>query len=467
MAKMGSDPPPADVLFVEDDEATRDTVSEALSAEGYRVVGLPSGGAALRHLERCDAGVVLLDLGLPDMDGLDLLPKLKAIDESTVAVVMTGRDDIATVVDAMKRGAESFLVKPVDMQTLLAAVAKALEQHRLYRHASAYRQRVASVPPGEVGETELVGSSAAIRAVRELIATVAPTDASVVIRGESGVGKGVVARLLHRHSRRPSGPFVDLSCAALPANLVESEIFGYEPGAFTGAKGRKPGLLEVANGGTLFLDEVAELELPAQGKLLKVIEEKRFRRVGGVRDVSADVRFVVATHVDLRRAVAEKRFRQDLLFRLDVFEIEIPPLRERGDDVLELAYHFVRQLNPHLGRRARRLADPAARALLRYSWPGNVRELHNVMERALILTAGEEIRLAHLPADLRVSRGDAPAAVMTLEAVEARHVEHALRAAGGNVKRTAGLLGISRSTLYAKMERYGLQASPSATEAEE
>jgi DNA-binding NtrC family response regulator len=449
---------PGRVLVVDDEAWLRETLCQVLEAEGHRIEAAADATSALKVLEQVSVEVVLTDLGLPDMDGLELLSRLAALEDHPAVVVLTGRDNLETIVEAMRRGAENFLVKPVDIPTLTLTVAKALDKYRLYRHAAVYREATASKAKGaQPGERELVGSSDAMREVRELVAKVAPTDSSVVLLGESGTGKGAVAHFIHRYSQRPSGPFVDLSCAALPANLVESEVFGFEKGAFTDAKLRKPGLLEIAHGGTMFLDEIAELDLSAQSKLLKVIEDRTFRRLGGVRDVEVDVRFVVATHGDLRKAVAAGRFRNDLYYRLNVFGIEIPPLRERGEDVIELAFHFIKELNPRVGREVKRIAEPAAALLLGYPWPGNVRELRNVIERAMILATGASITAANLPADLRRGAGDGErGAIATLDEVEAAHIEHVVTVCRGNIKLAAQRLGISRSTLYAKLERLGL-----------
>ncbi len=450
------------MLVVEDEPAVCEAIESVLTAAAYRVVTAGSGAAALRCLDEQWADAVVLDLGLPDMDGLELLVEMVALDDAPSVVVLTGRDDLLTVVEAMRRGAENFLVKPVDAATLTQAVEKAVRQRRLVRHVDVYREAVAAkAAAGVIEERELVGSSEAMRKVRELAARVAPTDSSVVLQGESGTGKGVLARLIHRHSHRAAGPFVDLSCAALPPTLVESELFGHEKGAFTDAKTRKPGLLEVAHGGTLFLDEVAELDLAAQSKLLKVLEERCFRRVGGLREVEVDVRLIVATHVDLRQAVEEGRFRGDLFYRLNVFRIEMPPLRERGEDILELAYAFIAELNPRMRRRVTRIADAAAQCLLRFPWPGNVRELRNVIERAMILATGDTLTPAHLPDDIRAAaRGRPSGRVATLEEVEAAHIEKVLKLCQGNIKLAAERLGISRSTLYAKLERLGHTVRP-------
>ena len=448
---------PGQILVVEDDAGVRSALEEVLKAESHAVVTARTAGEARSYLEQYHAEVIILDLGLPDVDGLDLLPELINTAEDAAIVVMTGRGDIQTVVEAMKRGAESFLVKPVDIKTLLPTVEKALRQHRLTHHAAVYRAAVAARTNAKAPtERELVGSSPPMAKVRELIAQVAPTQSSVVISGESGTGKGIVARLIHDHSRRPQGPFVDLSCAALPGTLVESEIFGHERGAFTDAVAQKPGLLEVANGGTLFLDEIGELELAAQAKLLKVIEDRSFRRLGGVRQLGVDVRFLVATHRDLAELVGDGRFRGDLFYRLNVFQIALPPLRERGEDIIELAYRFIAELNPRLGRQVKRVSGSAAALLMRYPWPGNVRELRNVIERTLILSVGETITAANLPPDLHDGApADPLGGVETLAESEAAHIERVVRLAGDNLKLAARCLGISRSTLYAKLARLG------------
>ncbi|MFH1176091.1 MAG: sigma-54 dependent transcriptional regulator, partial [Acidobacteriota bacterium] len=349
---------PGTILLVEDDAEVRGAVRELLTLERHSVTEAATAGEALELLRRSDMELVLLDLGLPDMDGLELLSRVRIHDENQVVVVLTGRGDIETVVEAMKRGAENFLVKPVQVEPLLAAVNRAIGQYRLRRHqltTIAERQRR--------GVPEPVGSSKIMRRVRDMANRVAATDSSVVLLGESGTGKGLIAQLIHHLSRRAAGPVMDINCAALPAQLLESELFGHERGAFTDARDRKLGLFEAAHGGTLFLDEVADLDPAVQSKLLKALEDRRFRRLGGVRDITVDVRIIVATHRDLRADVASGRFRQDLFYRLNVIPLRVPPLREREEDIPLLAEHFLQKFTAETGRPVRGIT-PEAMALL-------------------------------------------------------------------------------------------------------
>jgi DNA-binding NtrC family response regulator len=440
------------VLVVEDSPEFRTLLRTMLGQVGLDVTEAATAAAATDQLERQDHDLVLLDLGLPDMDGLELLARLRQIDDRLVVVVLTGRGDIETVVEAMKRGAENFLVKPVERAALLSVVERALEGARLLRaqHSTLAERRRRD--PGEP-----VGSSRAMRRVRELAARVAETDASVVLTGESGTGKGLVAQLIHRLSRRSEAPMLDLNCAALPPQFLESELFGHERGAFTDARDRKMGLFEVAHGGTVFLDEIAEMDPLVQGKLLKSLEDRRFRRLGGVRDINVDVRLIVATSANLRERVEAGGFRQDLFYRLNVFEITLPALRERGDDVMALAMHFIGQLNPVLHRRVARIASSATALLSAYPWPGNVRELRNVVERALILAQGEELGPEHLPPELHRPQARPPVGMSTLAELERNHIRAAIEATGGNLKSAAATLGIARSTLYRKIEEHGLK----------
>ena len=450
---------PGRILVVEDDPRTSEMLCTWLTAEGYAVTAVDTGAAAIEHTEARDPEVVLLDLGLPDQDGIDLLPRFKDGDELISVIILTGQTDTRTVVEAMLRGADNFLPKPVSLEVLLNAVAQTLERHRALARLSVYRAANASrATDFDSVLSELVGASAAITRVRELVAAVAETDSAVVLHGETGTGKDIVARGIHRLSPRSDGPLTVVNCASLPDALVESELFGHEKGAFTGAAEKKPGLLEIASGGTVFLDEIAELPLQAQSKLLKAVESQSFRRVGGVREISTDVRFIVASHRDLGDAVNDGSFRADLYYRFNVFRIEIPPLRDRGDDILELAHHFVHELNPLVRRRVTSIAKRAQDLLLRYPWPGNARELRNVVESAMI-RAGDSTSLApaHLPDNLRTRASAAASVNKTLAEVEGEHIRRVIESTEGNIQRSAKILGISRSTLYAKLDQLGLR----------
>jgi len=459
--KETTDPPTgaSRILVVEDDPSTSEMLCDWLVGEGHTVDSVDTVAAARQYLEHRAPELVLLDLGLPDESGLDFLPELKDSGELVSVIVLTGTTDTQTVVEAMLRGADHFLSKPVALEVLRKTLSRVMERHFAMRHFSVYRE-VTSSRAGDHAQilAELIGSSEAVNRVRALVASVADTDAAVVLYGETGTGKDIVARGIHRLSKRAAGPFTDVNCASLPEQLVESELFGYEKGAFTGAGNRKPGLLESANGGTVFLDEIAELDLQSQSKLLKAVENRSFRRVGGVREISTDVRFIVATHRDLEEEVAGGRFRADLHYRLGVFRIEIPPLRERGDDILELANHFIRLFNTALQHSITGLSPRAQELLLKYPWPGNARELRNFIESAMIRAGGETtITPALLPSALRTSGTSDSSPHETLAEIEEEHIRRVLKATGANIQQSAKILGISRTTLYSKLDMYGLR----------
>ncbi|MCD4748560.1 MAG: sigma-54 dependent transcriptional regulator [Thermoanaerobaculales bacterium] len=446
---------PGRIVVVEDDEALAVAIGKVLENVGHGVEIAGCGAELEGYLAHQIPEVILLDLNLPDRDGMDLLPMVKEMDEDISVIVITGKQDVGTVVEAMKRGADHFLAKPFALEELNAEVTKVLAQHRLRRRLAVYSERVSSPSAGEV-LPDLVGTSKPIKAVRDLVAQVAETDASVVLLGETGTGKGMIARGIHHLSRRASGAFVEINCASVQPQLLEAEIFGYEKGAFTGAVARKPGLLEISDGGTLFLDEIAEMDLQAQGKLLTAIESGSFRRVGGIKEIHVDVRVIAATHHDLEKEAASGTFRQDLFYRLNVFQIALPALRERLDDVLELAHHFIRALNPSLGRSVESLSPRTAALLASYQWPGNVRELRNVIERAMILARGPELRPEHIPPNLRAKGAGAGTVLNSMSDVEREHIEKVLSALNFNIKQAASILGISRSTLYLKMKQYDI-----------
>ncbi len=365
---------------MDDDPDIRESLASALDPSRYVLVSAADGGSALSVAEGFSPEVVLLDLGLPDVQGLDLIPRLREFDELTGIIVLTATSEISVVVRAMRLGADNFLVKPVSLETLNEVLGRTLLARRRDRQLRAMVVR----SEGSEGQV-IVGGSRPMRRVVDLINQVADTDATVLLEGESGSGKGLAAEMIHRASARADGPFLDMNCAGLSPMLLESELFGHEKGAFTDAGQTKPGLLEIASGGSVFLDEIGEMPPEVQSKLLKVLESRRFRRVGGIRDITTNVRLVAASNRDLKAAVQEGTFREDLFYRLNVFAINIPPLRHRADDILELAHHFLGELNRAMGTKVEGFDAPASEILKHYSWPGNVRELRNVVERAVIL----------------------------------------------------------------------------------
>ncbi len=442
------------VLLVDDDPHILRSLSRFFQNSGWATHTAPSGEDAVRAYEAVAPDVVLLDLVLPGISGLEVLELI--VPAGATVVLLTGEGQVSTAVEAMRKGAENFLTKPVEMDYLEAALLKALRTARL---REVNRRLSAAVQDG-TGDKDFFGGSARMQALAERAHLFARSDSTILLMGESGVGKGWLARRMHQISPRSAAPFVTVNCAGLSATFLDSELFGHEKGAFTDARQAKEGLFEVANGGTLFLDEIGDLAVELQPKLLKVLEETTFRRLGGTREITADVRLIAATNHDLEAAVDAGRFRADLYHRINVLALSIPPFRERDpEDVLEMIHRVFRELaregDPALSRNALDL-------LLGYDWPGNVRELRNILERALVLARGQEqIRVEHLPPSLR---GSAPliesrdaGPVEPLEAVERRHIVRALEVLNGNRTRAAEALGISRATLYAKIDQFGLQ----------
>lgn len=443
------------VLLIDDDPAVLRMLSRLFDRAAWEVSVASTGEEGLARYDAEEPDLVLLDLHLPGMSGMDVLDRLA--ERGALVILLTGSADVETAVEAMRRGAENFLSKPVRPEHLHALAEKAVEKAKLQR----VNEFWASRRTREQGEGSL-GRSAKMQALDRQIELVAASDAAtVLLLGASGTGKGWVAQKIHARSARSSGPFVEVNCAGLSSTFLDSELFGHEQGAFTDAKSLKRGLFEVANGGTLFLDEVGELATELQPKLLKVLEGKRFRRVGGTREISVDVRLIAATNRDLEQEIERGSFRRDLYYRLNVLPIELPPLRERDrDDLVGLIQSLLEQLTPRHPRSPARISARALEMLLGYSWPGNVRELSNVLERALVLGAGaEELRPEHLPSDLRSVAPSAGAAgpVRTLQEVERDHIEQALALMDGNRTRAAKALGISRTTLHAKIKQFGLE----------
>jgi DNA-binding NtrC family response regulator len=397
-------------------------------------------------------------LKLPAGDGFGVLRAAKELDPELQVVVMTAYASIQDAVTAMKEGAMDFLAKPIDPQHLLLMVERAIAQRRLLTENLLLKEELAE----RRGAPRIVGEHPQLKRVSQQLHRAAATDATVLLEGESGTGKELFARALHALSDRADGPFVAINCAAIPETLLETELFGHEKGAFTGAVTRKPGRFEIAHRGTLLLDEIGDLSLPLQAKILRALEEKQFERVGGTQTLRVDVRVVAATHRNLRQRVAERQFRDDLFFRLSVFPIRIPALRERGGDVVILAHHFVEKFARELTKPGLKLSQGAMEALSTYPWPGNVRELQNCVERAVALTRFEEITVQDLPDKIRDYRdaplfipGEDSVELLPMEEIERRHILRVLKAVSGNKTTAAEVLGFDRRTLYRKLERYG------------
>jgi DNA-binding NtrC family response regulator len=452
------------LLIVDDERSLRFSIGEWARDAGFRPLDAASGREALERLAAHEVDAVLLDLKLGDEDGLDLLARLRESDPALPVIMLTGHGTVEHAVRATRLGAYDFMLKPPDLEHLQVVLTRALEHARLRREVEHRRGGGGPALP-------LLGESAGLKRVIQQLERAATrggahASANVLIQGETGAGKELMARYLHDRSPRAAGAFVDLNCSAIPEQLLESQLFGHEKGAFTDARHFRKGLFDLADGGTLFLDEIGEMAPQLQAKLLRVLETRSFRRVGGHDDVTVDVRIVSATHRDLKRQVAEGRFREDLYFRLNAVPIVMPPLRERREDIPLLAGHFVRRFCAEIGRPPARLHADALRALTAYAWPGNVRELKNVIERVLLLEAEDEIRPEHLPAELhgaagepRGRAGSAPGSdpfpagvVRPLIEIEQMAITHALGVCSGNKTRAAQLLGISRQTLRTKLK---------------
>jgi two-component system response regulator HydG len=446
----------ATLLVADDDPGLRESLQRTLARAGHRVVLASDGRAALEQLKAGGVDLVLTDLKMPGLTGLELLRAAKEVAPDVDVILLTAFGTVEEAVSAMKDGAYDFLTKPFRGEQLLKLVAKALERRQLIQQNRALQKQLDALR----GKGQMIGASPAFRRTLTLVEQVADSSANVLIQGESGTGKELVARQIHELSGRRAGPFVAVNCAALPETLLESELFGYEKGAFTGAATRKEGRFELADGGTLFLDEVADLSLVTQPKILRVLQEGEFEHLGGTRTIRVDVRIVAATNADLAQRVREKRFREDLYYRLNVITVQVPPLRERRDDIRLLVQHFVRLYAAKNARRLEGLTEEALRRLEAYAWPGNVRELENVIERGVVLARSTLIDVADLPPE--IGGGEAQGAVsqaiaaligVPLAEIERRILEETLRVTGGNKTRTAQLLGIDVRTVARKLER--------------
>lgn len=439
------------ILIVDDEEGIRSSLAGILEDEGYRTVCAADGVEALAMCNKELPGLVLLDIWMPRMDGIETLKRLKELHPGLNVIMMSGHGTIETAVKSTKLGAYDFIEKPLSLEKVVVTVENALAMNRLKEENAALRDQV------QQGH-EMIGNSLAMLQLSEQIRLVARTNASVLITGENGTGKELVARSVHFHSLRRDKPFIEINCAAIPEELIESELFGHERGAFTGAVAQKKGKFDLADGGTLFLDEIGDVSQAVQAKLLRVIQEKDFIVLGSTRPRKVDVRFVAATNKDLMNEVRDGRFREDLYYRLNVISISLPPLRERRDDIEPLAMHFLDVSTRRMRKGVHGFDDTALRMLLQYDWPGNVRELENVIERAVILARSGTITANLLPLGNRkeavAKTGSVP--MVGLDEVERQHIVSVLKETGFNKSRTATILGISRKTLDRKINEYSL-----------
>ncbi|MGD2104972.1 MAG: sigma-54 dependent transcriptional regulator [Anaerolineae bacterium] len=455
----------ATVLTIDDDDMIRSLYDDMLEDEGYEVLSAATGAEGERLLRKKPVDIVLLDLRLPDVDGLVILRRIKRKDLNVHVIVLTAHGDVPSAVEAMKLGAYDYIDKPSVTSKLKLVIKRALKELSMQREIERLREKAGGYPGGWI-----VGENEEMRRIAQLVDKVAKGKATVLLQGESGTGKEVVARAIHRQSSRADKSFTPINCAAIPEDLLESELFGFEEGAFTGASRRKKGLLEVADEGTLFLDEIGEMPPKMQAKMLRVLETQKLRRVGGTRDVEVDVRFIAASNRDLKSAIDERTFREDLYYRLRVVEITLPPLRERMGDLELFVAAFIDEFNRSMGRNVVGVTSESLKVMRSYPWPGNIRELRNVVERAMVLCEEDEIGPAHLPAELSAGQvvtgfaersgtpADLPQNGLDLKDVvtdlERHYIEEALKRTGGNQTEAARLLSISRDQLRYRLEKY-------------
>lgn len=444
------------ILIVDDDEVMCQTLSDVFTKREYEVFTTETGREAIGSVHKQLIDLVLLDIRLPDMDGITVLQKIKEIDTDLMVIMMTAYSDVQTAVMAMKAGAYDYINKPFELDELRLLIQKAIETQSLRNEVRRLRRQHENENSG----LQIYGNSPQVRNINELIQMIAQTPrTSVLIEGESGTGKELAANAIHYSSNRSPRPLIKINCSAIPENLLETELFGYEKGAFTDAKSTKKGLFELASGGTIFLDEIGDMNHHLQSKLLRVLETQSFMRVGGTREIHVDLRFIAASNRNLAEMVNKGEFRKDLYYRLKVMVLDIPPLRERREDILLLANLFIEEGNRELGKSIKGILPKAKDLLLNYSWPGNIRELKNVLERAMILSATEEISPETLPIELREDQISSRSISLnlsdsSLEAMEKKHIFEVLTMVNGNKSKAARDLGISRSTLREKLKKY-------------
>jgi DNA-binding NtrC family response regulator len=441
----------ANILVVDDEFSVRDSLFNWFRMDGHRIVAAEDANTALRHMRREQFDVVFLDIKMPGIDGIELQRRIHEMDSSIAVIMITAFATVETAVQALKQGAFDYVTKPIDPDEMSLLVQRALERRHLRDENKQLREALRALSGGE----DIVGDSPAMQGVMDQVRRVAQTEATVLIRGETGTGKELLARAIHENSDRRNLPIVPVSCGSLPDSLLETELFGHEQGAFTGARYRRKGKLELANGGTLFLDEIGAVSAKTQVDLLRVLESKEFTRLGGNRVVKADFRIICATNEDLEEYVREGRFREDLYYRINVFTIRAPPLRERRSDIPALAKHFLDLRSRQLGKPFEELSTEAMSLLTAHDWPGNVRELANAIERAVVMGKPPSVRkedLSFLQAATSIDLGE-----LSLEAVERQHVTRMLERHEWNISATAESLGIDRGTLYNKIKKYGLR----------
>ncbi|MBN2428262.1 MAG: sigma-54-dependent Fis family transcriptional regulator [Deltaproteobacteria bacterium] len=449
------------ILIVDSDYSVRSSLSESLLKQGYEVASLSSGEDCLRKLRKDDFDLILLDIDFPGTDGIETLIRIKEKNPETAVIMVSAVGALETAVEAMKQGAFHYLSKPCNQEELFLLVRKALQSLEVDRKLAGLELMRGQ----SSGIKNIIGESSQLKEVLSLVERVAQSDSStVLIQGESGTGKELVAKAIHFESQRADQPFLAINCSAVPSNLLESELMGYEKGSFTDARTRKKGLFEIADGGTLFLDEIGEMDILMQAKLLRLLEERSFRRIGGTTNIHVDVRIVSATNQNLLKAVEEKRFRKDLFYRLNVLPLVIPPLRDRKEDVLPLINHFIAHFNREMRRNVQGLSTLAEKFLVEYEWPGNVRELRNVVERAMILEDSREIMLEHLPREIIEKTGGArsgalnfkiPAEGVDIEDVERELIRQALELSKGNQSHAARKLHLGIDAFRYRMKKFG------------
>ena len=446
------------ILIIDDEESVRKSLADVMRDEGYEVVTAASGREGIDLLLETQPSLALLDIAMPGMDGIETLGRIRELRPDLPVIMVTGHGTIETAVKTTKMGAYDFMVKPPELAHLILVVRHGLEEHRLREENETLKRTIER-------RCEIIGESDAIRALKEQIVLAGPTNGWVLIHGESGTGKELVARAIHRASKRAGGPFVEVNCAAIPQELIESELFGHEKGSFTGATGMKRGKFELANGGTIFLDEIADMSLATQAKVLRILEGQEYQRVGGAKTLKADVRVIAASNKNLTDEIQRGVFREDLYYRLNVIPLEVPPLRERPDDIPRLTRHFLQEFSNEYGQKPKTIDDAALALFGRYPWPGNVRELRNIIERLIIMVPGPLIAAGNVPPPVSaLSPGHQTApprrgkdgrnhATLKDARAEFEHdfIARKLREFGGNVSRTADAIGVERSNLHRKI----------------